>query len=81
MSNAIPTTPQKLLRLPAVMALVGLRRSAIYLRCSDGRFPQPRHVGRAALWPSGEISDWIRRVSESGEPPCGSYPQRDGAAA
>ena len=74
------TNPEKLLRLPKVIELVGLRRSAIYLRCSDGRFPQPRHVGRAALWPSGEIGDWIRRVSESGEPALGTYPQRDEAA-
>lgn len=70
----------KLLRLPAVMELVDLRRSAIYLRCSQGSFPQPRHVGRAALWPSDEISDWIRRVSESGEPGPGTYPVRNEAA-
>ena len=66
----------QLLRLPAVMNLVGLRRSAIYLRCSDGRFPRPRHVGRAALWPSDEVDEWIRRVSESGEPPVGTYSPR-----
>ena len=64
----------RLLRLPAVMELVGLRRSAIYLRCADGRFPQPRHVGRAAVWVSSEIDDWVRRVCESGEPLTGSYP-------
>ena len=70
----------RLLRLPAVMALVGLRRSAIYLRCSEGRFPQPRHVGRAALWPSDESDGWIKRVCESGEPAPGTYPVRNEAA-
>ena len=68
------TNPEKLLRLPAVLALIGLKRSAVYLRCSDGRFPQPRHIGRAALWPSSEIDAWIARVRESGEPGPGSYP-------
>lgn len=70
----------RLLRFPAVMALVGLRRSAIYLRVADGRFPQPRHVGRATLWLASEISDWIRRVCESGEPAPGTYPVRNEAA-
>ncbi len=71
------TNPEKLLRLPAVMALIGLRRSAVYLRCSDGRFPQPRHVGRAVLWPSSEIDAWIARVVAGGEPSLGTYPVRD----
>ena len=71
----MPNT-QKLLRLPAVMGVVGLRRSAIYARCADGRMPPPCHLGRAALWPADEIEDWISRVRERGEPPVGTYAPR-----
>ena len=66
----------QLLRLPAVMNLVGLRRSAVYSRCADGRMPPPRHLGRAAVWPSDEIDEWIRRVRDHGEPPVGTFPPR-----
>lgn len=71
----------KLLRLPAVMVQVGLKRSAIYAHIAQGRFPSPRHVGRAAVWSSDEIGDWVRCVVESGEPGPGTYVARDEAAA
>ena len=73
-------TPQKLLRLPAVIAQVGLKRSAIYAHIAQGRFPQPRHVGRAAVWSSEEVNGWIARVVESGEPDPGTYSARNEAA-
>jgi prophage regulatory protein len=58
--------PQRLLRLPEVMARVGLRRSAIYQRMSEGRFPKCRSLGaRCSVWVEAEINDWIDGVAGS----------------
>ncbi|MBC2670606.1 helix-turn-helix transcriptional regulator [Novosphingobium piscinae] len=60
-----PNTPGRLLRLPEVMARVGLRRSAIYQRMSDGRFPKARSLGpKCAVWVEAEINAWIAAVAE-----------------
>lgn len=66
----------KLLRLPEMMGILGLKRSAIYARVSDGRMPAPVHIGTAALWPADEIAEWVRylRVNRR-EPPTGTYAQ------
>lgn len=57
--------PQRLLRLPEVMHRVGLKRSAIYQRMSEGRFPKSRSLGpKCAVWLESEVEEWIRSVSE-----------------
>ncbi|RVT38782.1 AlpA family transcriptional regulator [Sphingobium algorifonticola] len=57
--------PARLLRLPEVIARVGLRRSAIYQRMSEGRFPRSRSLGpKCAVWVEAEIDEWIRAVSK-----------------
>lgn len=56
--------PARLLRLPEVMDRVGLRRSAIYQRMSEGRFPKSRSLGpKCAVWVEAEIDDWIAAVA------------------
>lgn len=61
--EAVP--PARLLRLPEVIARVGLRRSAIYQRMSEGRFPKSRSLGpKCAVWVEAEIDEWIRAVSK-----------------
>jgi prophage regulatory protein len=56
--------PSRLLRLPEVMERVGLKRSAIYQRMSEGRFPKSRSLGpKCAVWIEAEIDEWIERVS------------------
>jgi len=56
--------PQRLLRLPEVMHRVGLKRSAIYQRMSEGRFPKSRSLGpKCAVWVESEIDEWVRGVS------------------
>ena len=60
----IPAAPPRLLRLPEVMARVGLKRSAIYQRMSEGKFPKSRSLGRkCAVWVEAEIDAWIRNVT------------------
>lgn len=60
----LPTAPMRLIRLPEVMARVGLRRSSIYHRMSDGRFPKGRSLGpRCVVWVEAEIDAWIAGVA------------------
>jgi len=59
-------SPARLLRLPEVMARVGMKRSAIYQRMSDGRFPKSRSLGpKCAVWVESEIDDWIREIASN----------------
>jgi prophage regulatory protein len=70
--------PNELLRIPELIRTIGLKRSAIYARVSDGRMPAPVHIGTAALWPADEIAEWVRYIRENRcEPPAGFYPQHD----
>lgn len=58
--------PPRLLRLPEVMERVGLRRSAIYQRMSEGRFPKCRTLGpKCSVWVEAEINAWVQSVVES----------------
>ena len=55
--------PQRLLRLPEVMHRVGLKRSAIYQRMSEGRFPKSRSLGpKCAVWVESEVEKWVSDV-------------------
>jgi prophage regulatory protein len=56
-----------ILRLPAVKASVGLSRSTIYLRISEGTFPKPVSLGgRAVGWLAAEIDAWMKeRIEDS----------------
>jgi len=61
--QAVAERPQRLLRLPEVMHRVGLKRSAIYQRMSEGRFPKSRSLGpKCAVWVESEVEEWIRAV-------------------
>lgn len=53
--------PERLLRLPDVEALVGLRKSSIYDAVKRGEFPRPIRLSRRAVcWPSSAIEAWIQ---------------------
>jgi prophage regulatory protein len=50
----------RILRLPEVIARVGLKRASIYLRVADGTFPKQIALGvRAVGWLESEIDAWI----------------------
>jgi prophage regulatory protein len=60
-----PLCAGRLLRLPEVIARVGLKRSAIYQRMNDGRFPRSRSLGpKCTVWVEAEIDAWIRGIAE-----------------
>jgi prophage regulatory protein len=63
-TEAIPVPPApRLIRLPEVMSRVGLKRSAIYQRMSEGQFPKSRSLGgKCTVWVEAEIDDWIGGV-------------------
>lgn len=57
----------RLLRRPEVEKLVGLSRSTIYVRISQGTFPKPIPIGgRLIAWPEKTIQDWIQERIEAG---------------
>jgi|JI9StandDraft_2_1071091.scaffolds.fasta_scaffold273253_2 prophage regulatory protein len=61
----VPARPIRLIRLPAVMARVGIKRSMIYRLMGEGRFPRSRSLGpKCAVWVEAEIEDWILKIAE-----------------
>ena len=50
---------ERLLKLPQVESLVGLKKSKIYALIQSGEFPAPVKVGRASSWLEGEVQSWI----------------------
>lgn len=53
-----------LLRLPDVIARVGLARSTIYDMIAKGGFPAPVKLGgRAVAWRASAIAAWIESLS------------------
>lgn len=60
--------PLCLLRLPDVIARVGLRRTAVYDLIARGKFPRPIRLGRrCSAWPSDVIDRWVKeRIAEAG---------------
>jgi prophage regulatory protein len=60
---------ERLLRLPAVEGLTGLKRAHLYSLARKGRFPRPLKIGaRASAWQASEVQAWIaERIRESKE--------------
>ena len=62
------TNPEKLLRLPAVMAIVGLQKSSIYEGVKNGTFPAPIKLSRRAVcWPESHIATWVKERIKHGQ--------------
>ena len=54
------TEIEKFIRLPEVMSLVGLKRSAIYQKMQKNEFPKPYKITkRAVAWLLSDIQHWI----------------------
>lgn len=55
--------PRRFLRLPAVIAAVGLGKTAIYDRIKADTFPKPIQLGaRAVAWDAEEIALWQQKL-------------------
>ena len=65
--TSAPKEPDRLLRLPAVTAIVGLKTTAIYGAVSKGEFPRPVKFGRMSAWAESEVLEWVEaRKAERG---------------
>ncbi|NVE94376.1 helix-turn-helix transcriptional regulator [Altererythrobacter lutimaris] len=65
-SGGISEPPERLLRLPEVMERVGLKRTAIFQRMKEGRFPASRSLGpRCTVWVESEVQSWVQTVANS----------------
>jgi prophage regulatory protein len=60
---------ERLLRLPAVESLTGLKRAHLYGLARKGQFPRPLKIGaRASAWQASEVHTWIAdRIREAKE--------------
>jgi prophage regulatory protein len=55
------TTPDRILRLPAVLERTGLSRSTLYRKIAQGTFPKQISISlRCAGWRESQISEWMR---------------------
>ena len=51
----------RLIRLPQIIEITGMKKASIYLWMSENRFPKPIRIGaRSVGWVESEISAWIR---------------------
>lgn len=56
-------TQLRLIRLPEVISRVGIKRSTIYQRMAEGRFPKGRSLGpKSTVWVEAEIDAWIAQI-------------------
>lgn len=52
----------RFIRLPAVLAKVGLSRTQVYKMISDGQFPaQVRLSARTVAWLEDQVVDWMNQ--------------------
>lgn len=60
-----------MLRLPAVIDRVALKKSAIYKLIKAKEFPAPAKLGSASAWPEHEIDAYLlaRITARPGSPP------------
>ncbi|HOL65706.1 MAG TPA: AlpA family phage regulatory protein [Accumulibacter sp.] len=42
---------ERIIRLPEVLGMVGMKKSAVYDKLKDGSFPAPLKLGRMSGWP------------------------------
>lgn len=69
MTQTTPAIPEKLLRLPEVESLTGLKKSSIYagMKASPPTFPYcVRLSTRAVAWKESEIQTWIGSRAAAG---------------
>lgn len=76
--GARPVIPRdRLLRLPEVEAITGVKKSTIYLLMRQGKFPGcVRLTDRMTAWPETAVLQWVqdRIAYAKGTAPTGSQP-------
>jgi predicted DNA-binding transcriptional regulator AlpA len=67
--SSIPVTPvYGFLRLPQVLAIIPISKSAWWEGCRTGRYPKPVKLGpRTTVWKAEDIAALVERLGNSGE--------------
>lgn len=56
----MPDHPDRILRLPTVLARTGLSRATLYRKVQAGTFPrQLKIAARCAGWRESSVNDWM----------------------
>jgi prophage regulatory protein len=55
----------RIIRLPEVLHMVGMKKTSIYSKIKHGDFPVPVKLGRASGWLESDVQRWISRVVAS----------------
>lgn len=64
MTDPAQPSSTRMLRLPEVLHLTGLKRDAVYKLGAKGEFPRPRKLSeRSSAWRSDEVAAWIESRS------------------
>ncbi|WP_288229453.1 AlpA family phage regulatory protein [uncultured Desulfovibrio sp.] len=68
MSHTYPTIPTcGFLRLPQILAIFPISKSAWWEGCRTGRYPRPIKLGpRTTVWRAEDIRAFIERVGREG---------------
>jgi prophage regulatory protein len=76
-------TADRLLRLPQVLAIVGLSRDSVYRLAREGRFPRPLKLAeKASAWRESEVQAWMAsRPRGTGGPARSNTPAVETTAA
>ncbi|HDR9490628.1 helix-turn-helix transcriptional regulator [Burkholderia stabilis] len=56
---------ERLIRLPTVLAMVGLGKATIYDMMKNNDFPKPRRVRNLSLWVESEVQNWIENIKKT----------------
>ena len=57
---------ESLLRLPQVLKIIPINKSAWWQGCKDGRYPKPIKLGRSSRWLKSEVENWLQeRIDQS----------------
>ena len=59
---------ESLLRLPQVLKIVPISKSAWWKGCATGRYPKPVKIGpRTTVWRAEDIRAFIENIGKEGE--------------
>lgn len=64
--TAAPSTRDRLIRLPEVLELIPVSRSAFYAGMKLGIYPSPKRIGkRTVAWREAEITNCIEKMNSN----------------
>jgi prophage regulatory protein len=54
---------ERILRIPQVIEITGLRKTTIYQLVKSNKFPKPFRIGKRAVgWKYSEVKEWLEKL-------------------